>query len=262
MTGTVESHELILASVGSKHLALPADHLLMDVRYGDGAFLGDRQEAERLATELGAVMEGGRVPTSHVLIDTPQPNGSAVGNAMEVLEAIAVMRGDQAGIWDARALSEQRALVISLFELLMSRSFGRAVETDWRALGERMLGSGEVFRWFLRMLEAHGVDEETRRAVESDPARVIGPQVEPIPLRARRDGVLRRIDQRRLGNLINFRMGGGGNEIAGSFEPQSGILLAKRLGDAVSAGDVLCTVRSPLWNDQLHDELIEYFEIT
>lgn len=240
-TGTVETHPLLMSSIASKQLALPADHLLMDVRHGDGAFCATLEEGDRLGRDLSRLISAADVPCSYHLTDTVQPNGSAVGNALEVLEALAVMgRGLDRG-WEPRALEEQRGLVLELFTILMDRSFPGGDREAFRQLGRDMLASGRVFERFLDILAAHGVDGETRRQIREAPERVIGPTTEPVAIRASGAGALSRIDQRTLGFIVNFRMGGGGNEYAGNFDPRPGVILHKRMGDRVAEGDVICS---------------------
>jgi thymidine phosphorylase len=241
-TGTVESHPLLMSSIASKQLALPADHLLMDVRHGDGAFCATFAEGDRLGRDLTCLISAAGVPCSYHLTDTVQPNGSAVGNALEVLEALAVMgHGRDDRRWDPRALEEQRQLVLEFFAILMGRTFADRDREAFRRLGADTLASGRVFECFLDVLSAHGVGAETRRHLREAPARVIGPRTEPVAIRSPNDGALRRIDQRQLGYIVNFRMGGGGNEYAGSFDPRPGVILHKRIGDRVAAGEVICS---------------------
>lgn len=239
-TGTIECHPLLLSSIGSKQLALPADHLLMDVRYGSGAFCETREAGERLGADLVALLAEEGLACSYDLTDTVQPNGSAVGNALEVLEAIAVMTpGSDAG-WDVRALGEQRELVLRFFALLLSRTFPEVGYDGAVALGRSRFADGSVLRAFLDVLAAHGVSEDTRARLAADAAAVVAPQGDPVPVRAQRGGVLRRIDQHQLGFVVNFAFGGGGNEYGVSFDPRAGVLLRKRIGDAVGEGEVLC----------------------
>lgn len=164
-----------------------------------------------------------------------------MGNALEVLEALAVLAPAPPPGWDRRALDEQRGLVVRFFALLLSRTFPDASYDDCRALGAERLASGRALASFLELLAAHGVGAATREALLRDPWPVAGPRGDPLPVRAERSGRLRRVDQHRLGFVVNFALGGGGNEYGGAFDPRAGVLLRKRLGDPVAAGEELCT---------------------
>ncbi len=240
--GTIETNPLLVSSIASKQLALPADHLLMDVRYGDGAFCATRAAGERLGRDLVRLCTDGGTPSSYLLTDTIQPNGSAVGNALEVLEAIAVMAPQHSAGWEPRALDEQRMLVLRFFASLMAEVFPAHDERHYRALGAEQLASGAAFESFLHILEAHGVDASVRDGLRRNPRALVGPRVAPRVVRARHAGTLSAITQRALGFVVNFRLGGGGNEYAGEFDPRPGVLLHKRVGDRVEAGEVLCEV--------------------
>lgn len=239
-TGTIESHPLLLSSIASKQLAMPADHLLMDVRYGAAAFCETRAAGERLGADIARLLALEGLACSVQLTDTLQPGGSSVGNALEVLEALAVMSPSPPPGWDARALDDQRALVLQFFGLLLSRTFPDASYLSCVELGAERLASGRVLESFLEILAAHGVDESTRAAIVRDPWGVVGPSGEPAAVRAEGAGALKSIDQHRLGFIVNFAFGGGGNEYGCAFDPRAGVLLRKRIGDAVLPGDELC----------------------
>lgn len=265
ITGTIESHELIIASIASKMLALPADHLLMDVRYGDGAFIATYEDAQRLGTDLSQLISKGGVPCTFHLTDTAQPNGCAIGNALEVLEALAVMNKDFESKWDIRSINEQRDIILGFFELLMNYSFGESKEY-WRTLGEQLFEQGKVFESFLNILQAHKVDSDTIEQIKINPSNVIGPKTTPVQIAAKTVGTLRRIDQKKLGNIINFHLGGGGNDFVGEFTPNAGVILTKRLGDTIVEGEPLCFLHQSEQNtiteqSKIYEELVSCFEI-
>lgn len=240
-TGTVISPELIVSSIASKQLAIPADRLLLDVRYGPGAFLGSRMWAESVADRLVEILNAHGTPTLARFTDTPQPNGSAVGNALEVLEAIAIMGGKTEIDWERRWLAEQRHLVLFFFAELITAEFGGSSK-QWYERASRALDSGRVLGAFLDLLEVHGVELKVREGLMQDPSSLLLPSGTPIPVRSRRSGVLVKVDQRRLGEFVNFALGAGGNVYTGEFMPGNGVRIMKRLGDPVAEGDPLCWV--------------------
>jgi thymidine phosphorylase len=239
VTGTIESYELIVASIASKQLAVPADHLLLDVRYGDGAFLRSMAEARRCADGMIDIITAGGVACSAHLTDTPQPNGMGIGNALEVAEAIATMRFGAPVSWDPRALHEQRELVLTFYGLLMSRAFGTDTIDAWVEEARGWFESGEIARAFEALLSAHAVERATIAAIIHDPLTALGIVGNGIPILAERSGSLAGIDQRQLGHLVNFGLGAGGNEYGTEFSARSGVRLNVRKGDRVEAGQPL-----------------------
>ncbi len=245
VTGTIESRELIVSSIASKQLGIPANRLLLDVRFGPGSFIGSKEEAEITAGQMLHIMNGDGVPCFATFTDTLQPNGMAVGNALEVLEALAVMGIDPGGMWDERALLEQRTLVISSFAKLMSAEFPPKDESWWQRVATDKFGSGEVFQAFLRLLRAHGVPDGVLQALPVAPKRALLGNTKELPVLSDRTGRVCSIDQRSLGHFVNFQLGGGGNEYGASFVPTAGIVLSKRLTDTIAAGEPLCRIYVP-----------------
>lgn len=242
VTGTIESHELIVASIASKQLAVPADHLLLDVRYGEGAFLRSEAEARRCADAMLSVVAEGGVPCSAHLTDTPQPNGMAIGNALEVAEALATMGIGASSDWDARALREQRELVLTFYGLLMMRAHGSATTDAWVSEARGWFESGDVGLAFETLLEAHGVRPQTIDVLRQNSFGTLGLSEVHIPVASAREGRLLRIDQRRLGHLVNFGLGAGGNDYGGTFRSRAGVRLGFRIGDVVNKGQPLCWI--------------------
>lgn len=244
VTGTIESHELIVASIASKQLAVPADHLLLDVRYGEGAFLRSESQARRCADAMLSVIAEGGVPCSAHLTDTPQPNGMAIGNALEVAEALATMGIGASDDWDIRALREQRELVVTFYGLLMSRAHSSTNADIWMNEARGWFESGEVSVAFETLLRAHGVQRQTIDALRQNPFGSLGLSGVRIAAVSAHTGQLLPIDQRRLGHLVNFGLGAGGNDYGGTFRSRAGVRLGLRIGDHVNEGQPLCWVFS------------------
>jgi thymidine phosphorylase len=242
VTGTIESYELIVASIASKQLAVPADHLLLDVRYGEGAFLRSHKEARRCAEGMVSVISAGGVPCSAHLTDTPQPSGTAIGNALEVAEAMATMRANAANGWDPRALQEQRELVLTFYGLLMSRTFHTKSVEAWVEEARVWFESDEVALSFEALLSAHGVEPSTIDALTRDPLGALGIADRRVAVLSDRRGRLTHVDQRRLGHLVNFGLGAGGNDYGRAFRSGTGVRLNRRVGDLVALEQPLCFV--------------------
>jgi pyrimidine-nucleoside phosphorylase len=225
VTGTVESIPLIAASIMSKKLAEGLDGLVLDVKVGGGAFMKSRAAAEELASTLIAIGEQMGVPTRALLTPMDEPLGRAVGNALEVQEAYGILCGH--GPADVRALT----LALGV-EMLVLAGVGTAPEA--RARLEEALHDGRGRAKFLEMVQAQGGDPG---ALPDGLPRARGIS----ELRAERAGVVGGIDAEAVGEAA-VALGAGRLAVTDSVDPAVGFLLDKKVGDAVAAGDRLCTV--------------------
>jgi pyrimidine-nucleoside phosphorylase len=242
-TGTVESNPLIVASIASKQLTFPVHRLLLDVRVGPGAFLKDQSAGTTVGREISALVRREGISCSYTLTPTAQPSGSAIGNALEVAEAIAVMGGSDRG-WDPRALAEQRLIAVDFFAKLMAAEVTSMNSAEWARVAFEQLNTGAVLRHFAEVLNAHGVSASTATGLLRDPAMALAIPSESLLVRSTTAGVFRSLDQPGLGEIVNRILGAGGNEFEGSFDPTGGIVLGLRLGDVVRADEPLCRVFS------------------
>lgn len=241
ITGTVESEDLIISSIVSKQLAVPADRLILDVRYGPGAFLETRHCAEHIAQQMCVLLRDGGVPSLYTLIDTFEPNGMAIGNVYEVVEAICLIKDDNGGLWDQRALHEQKLLVVDFAVKLMLAEFSGRTPAEWARYCYSKFAGGDVWRSFRKLLLGHGVEEKTVEAIERDSFWLLKDRA-PQSLKAKTDGKVKEIDQKALGNIVNFELGGGGNEFAYKKDLYSGVILQVRTGDPVRAGQEIMKI--------------------
>ena len=222
VTGTVPSVALITASIMSKKIAETLDALVLDVKWGTGAFLGDLDKARELALSLCANGKRAGIATSALLSDMNQPLGRMVGNACEVAESIELMQGKgPADVWELTRELSAYVLV----------SVGRSVDLEQaRLLLQGHLDSGRVMERFEQMVAMQGGDlGQTRR---------LGRVTE---VRADRSGWLERIDGQRLGQGV-IVMGGGRMQAGQSIDPSVGLAMERRLGDRVEKGDVLVQI--------------------
>jgi pyrimidine-nucleoside phosphorylase len=241
-TGTVDSAPLIVSSIASKQLASPAHRLLLDVRFGAGAFLELRAGAAAVGAEIATLVETGGTSVDLMLTDTPQPTGTAIGNSLEVAEALAILSptADLAP-WDSRALSEQRTLVIKMYAKLLSSEFPTMDEHRWRIDAAARLDSGRALAGFQSMLRAHHVSSAVVSSLTSDPFATLVPH-RAITVRARSSGWVAIVDQKRLGSVVNLDLRSGTPVHSQSMVRSPGILLHARAGDKVDAGSPLCSV--------------------
>ena len=222
VTSTVESESFIVSSIVSKKVAEGSGTLVYDVKCGNGAFMRTLESARQLATRLVETTRAmGRVSTA-LITDMNQPNGATVGNALEVREAIDVMRG--AGPVDVREVT---------LELGAAMMVGCGAEREAgaaRATLEAALDSGKAFERFVAMVVAQGGDA---RAVERPDQLPSAPVVTAVP--SPRRGRVVGMDTFALGEL-SVAMGGGRRSKEDRIDPRVGFRMRVRIGDPVEAG--------------------------
>jgi pyrimidine-nucleoside phosphorylase len=229
-TATVESVPLIASSILSKKLAAGIDALVLDVKVGRGAFMKTLPEARLLArTSIDLCRTMGR-RCAALLTAMDAPLGFAVGNAVEVAESIEVLRGR--GPEDVRELTLQLGV-----EMLLLGGAAPDVPAARQRLA-RALSDGSALRRFAQIVEAQGGDPE---AVE-DPRRL--PQPAAVrEVRLERGGVLAALDAELVG-LAAVELGAGRARKEDRVDPAAGVLLRKRRGDEVRAGEVLAELHA------------------
>ncbi len=221
VTGTVESIPLITASVLSKKLAANLDALVMDVKVGGGAFMKTPDRAGQLADSIVRVGRQAGLPTSAIVSDMDQPLGSAVGNAIEVNEAVDVLRGS--GPEEVGELTVQLGAKL-LLEVGLVGDHQQACEKL-----RRTLDKGLAMEKFEQMIHAQG---GTLRC----PLQ-LAPTHEVI---AHRSGYLRSLDCTAIGRAV-VAMGGGRRRVDDSIDPSVGISLHVRVGDPIEQGQRILT---------------------
>lgn len=225
VTGTVESIPLIAASIMSKKLASGTDTILLDVTVGNGAFMKDIFQAEILAKLMVKIGKGLKRDTRAVLSNMEEPLGLAVGNALEVKEAIAALRGK--GPEDLMELCYICGGII-LVQAKLAESHQEA-----RAKLERVIADGSAFNLFVKMVEAQG----------GDTSFILNPDKFPlaqkiIPIKAGKAGYIKTIDALEIG-VSSMRLGGGRATIEDVIDMAAGIVLNKKVGERVKENEVL-----------------------
>lgn len=225
-TATVESIPLIVASILSKKYAGGAKVVVLDVKAGSGAFMRDAGQAIELAQALQATAQTLGLRAQCLVTDMDQPLGRTVGNALEVGEAAAILRGDEGGA--ARDLAV--ALVASALV-----TAGRCLDLETGQIdAERALTSGAAFSTAQRWFEAQGADPDVLVSGRGLPvAPVVQDVVWPGPA-----GYAVRVDARQLGELA-VRLGAGRKRKDDSIHPAVGLEVGVRVGDALEPGQVV-----------------------
>jgi thymidine phosphorylase len=225
VTATVESIDLITASILSKKLAAGLDGLVMDVKFGSGAFMARFDDAVALAESIATVAGGAGLPTTALLTDMNQVLGRSAGNALEVREAIEFLAG---GPRDGRLYEVTAALSAEL--LLLGGLAGDRDDALVRV--DKALASGAAAERFARMVRALGGPADLMEA----PDRHLGAAPIIREVRAMENGVVRSVDVRALG-LAVVALGGGRTRVQDPVDPAVGVTDAAGPGDAVGPGE-------------------------
>jgi pyrimidine-nucleoside phosphorylase len=229
VTGTVPSLPLIAASIMSKKLAAGADAIVLDVKCGRGAFMEKLEDARALARLMVAIGEGAGRSVTALITGMEQPLGNAVGNALEVREAIETLQGR--GPADFQELVERVAAEM----LLLGDPLCESLD-DARNRVQQAIASGAALEKLVAFVAAQGGDSLEIR----NPDRLPSAPVQRTLL-AGQDGYVHAIDAREVG-LTVVEMGGGRKEKGGAIDPGVGVVCHAKAGDQVKAGDLLCTV--------------------
>jgi pyrimidine-nucleoside phosphorylase len=231
-TATVDSVPLIASSVMSKKLAAGADAILLDVKCGRGAFIASVPEAEALADTLVRIgTKAGRETVAYVT-DMEQPLGRAVGNALEIKEAIETLAG--------RGPADLEALSLRLGAEMLRLAGHPPVDLD------RLLRDGSALRKFAQLIAA----QEGDASVIDDPRRLPAAPVQR-PVTARVAGYVARADALEIA-LAGKALGAGRDRKDAKIDLAVGIVLAKKVGDPVAAGEELAVIHARTTDDALN----------
>ncbi len=222
VTATVPSIPLIVSSIMSKKIAESLDRLVVDVKFGSGAFMKSRGEAESLARALGEVARRVGLDFHTRLTPMNQPLGQTIGNSLEVREAVDVLRGS--------GPPDVRALVLELAE---------TVAESPRNQLESWLDSGTAWQKFQSMVDAQGGDAAS--------LEFIGRTHEPAPIiadvPARRSGSINRVDAETLGRAA-LALGAGRKKASDKIDPAVGFDRIAKTGDTITEGEPLLRIHA------------------
>ena len=236
VTATVESMPLIIASILSKKLAAGLQGLVLDVKWGNGAFMAERGQATELARNLVQVAGGLGLPATALVTDMNQVLGRSAGNALEVQEAIDFLVGA-----DPVLSREPRVLELTLSLAAQALVLGGlATElTSARSQAEHALASGRAAEAFARMVAGLGGPRDVLQPGAN--GLVAAPIQRDLP--APRDGVLAAMDTRAIG-LALVALGGGRHSASDTVDARVGFSHILPLGQRVSAGQPLLRIHA------------------
>lgn len=230
VTGTVASIPLIVSSIMSKKLASGAGTIVLDVKTGSGAFMETDEGAFELARQMVAVGKLAGRNMAAVVTDMDQPLGYAVGNALEVKEAIAVLQG--------KDIPDLRELCLVLGSQILSRCGAAEDEAAARRALEQALADGSALKKLAEMVEAQGGDS----AAVYDPALLPTAPVQRS-VKAPVSGYIRSIHARGVGN-VSMILGGGRATKEDNIDQSVGVVLRAKVGARLTAGEELAVIHA------------------
>lgn len=231
VTATIDSIPLIASSVMSKKLACGAQAILLDVKYGDGAFMTELDGAKELARVMVDIGNGLGRKVKAALSSMDQPLGSAIGNALEFREAIEVLTGKKSDTALARVSRQLAAELLVMSEVCPNRKAADAKV-------EEMLSGGKAAEKLKEMIRHQDGDPE----IVDHPDKLPRAPVEHA-VKAPKGGYLKGIAARQLG-LAALGLGAGRLKKSDVIDPAVGIILQKRIGDKIASGDVLAVIHA------------------
>jgi pyrimidine-nucleoside phosphorylase len=230
VTGTVPSRPLIVSSIMSKKLASGADVIVLDVKTGSGAFMKTDDDAFALAEDMVRVGAGAGRKMAAVVTDMDQPLGYTVGNALEVREAISVLKGESGG--------DLLELCLTLGSNIMLLSGVAADEQEARSRLEQSIADSSALDKLAQFVRAQGGDEKQVYDPSTLPAAAI-----KLPVRAPLNGFVAAIRADSVG-LASLQLGGGRATKESEIDLAVGVVLEKKIGDAVRAGETLAVIHA------------------
>ena len=232
VTATVDSIQLITASILSKKLAAGLETLVLDVKVGNGAFMQSLEDARILARALVDVANGAGLPTSALITDMNQPLGDAAGNAVEIVNCLAFLAGRKAG-------TRLETVVLSFAAEMLVQARKAATLEEGEALVSAVLSSGRALEVFGRMVSSLGGPSD----FVENPSRYLPSAPVVIPVPAIRSGWLASCATRDLGMVV-VELGGGRTKPSDTINPAVGISDILPLGVRVEKGEPIAIVHA------------------
>ena len=230
VTATVDEISLITGSIMSKKLAAGTDAIVLDVTVGDGAFMKNKESALELAKSMVDIGKRADKKIAAVLTNMDEPLGFAVGNDLEVIEAIEALNGN--GPED---------LMTVVYELGSQMIVFSGIETNKDKAKELMkeaVSSGKAFAKFIEFIDAQGGDSSYAKDVKK-----FKPAAHVIPVNAEADGYVHAIKAEAIG-LASMSLGGGRETFDDVIDMAVGIVLNKKVGDEIKKGEPICFIHA------------------
>ena len=237
-SGTTESLPLITSSIMSKKIASGADIILIDIKVGKGALIKTKKDANTISTWMKAIGKRYNKKVVTIISDMNIPLSNSIGNALEVEEAMNVLRGEKGRLYDTSV--EIASLLISLAKKITVNDAQEEVENS--------IKSGKAYKKFLEFVSNQGGDIKKLK---------INAKIKVI--KSEKNGILKNIDALKIGELA-LKLGAGKINDRETIDYSAGVKLYKEIGDKVKKGDILAAIYTNK-NVKLSNEDINCFEV-
>lgn len=228
VTATVDSIPLIASSIMSKKLASGSDTILLDIKYGEGAFMHTVEDAKRLGQTMISIGKKLGKNTVVMITDMNQPLGNTIGNALEVREAVETIKGN--------GPKDFTELIMCAGEIMLMQAGKVSSKEEARKMLEEKISSGEAFKKLEQMVEYQGGNVEQIRNTD------LLPQAKFITeMKAKEEGYVENIHSMGLG-VLSMKLGGGREKKDDIINHAVGLEMNAKKGDYVKKGDILCKV--------------------
>ena len=249
VTATVNSIPLIASSIMSKKIASGSDAIVLDVKVGAGAFMKDIESAKELAKAMVEIGNNVGRETVAIISDMNQPLGFAIGNALEVKEAIDTLRGQGPKDLEELCLSLGSKMVVLAKH---AKNVGEA-----RKMLEEVIENGKALEVFKEFVTAQGGDA----SVIDNPSKLAAAKFE-IPVVAKEDGYIAEIEADSIGTAAMI-LGAGRATKEADVDLAVGLMLHKKIGDEVKKGDIIVTIHSNRENvEDVMERIYASYEIS
>ena len=247
VTGTIKSIPLIASSIMSKKLASGADVICLDVKFGSGAFMKTTDEAIELSNEMISLANQAGKKAVCFITDMESPLGKAIGNRLEVLEAINCLKG--------KGPKDLENICTEIVSYMVFVSGIRNSKEEAKKLVYEKLRDGSAYNKFLEFINAQGATTNT-----FDESFVSCKEI--IPLLSKKEGYIAKIDALTLG-LVSMRLGAGRETKEDSIDPNVGIVLNHQCNEYVKVGEPLLYIyKNDKWDENIISDLYNAYSFS
>lgn len=242
VTATVDSIPLISSSIMSKKLAAGSDTILLDVKYGKGAFMHTVEDAKKLAKTMISIGKSLGKNTMAMITDMNAPLGRTIGNALEIKEAVLTLKGQ-----GEESFTE---FIISAAKIMLMQGKIKSDEAEADKMLRENIKNGKAFLKFKEMVRSQGGNVD-----QIDDLDLLPKSKHIEDMKSKEEGYISKINSEELG-ILSMKLGGGRKKKEDKINYAVGIIMDKKVGDYVKIGDSLGQIH---YDDLLDKKLIDSF---
>jgi len=228
VTATVESIPLICASIMSKKIAEGAKHIILDVKFGNGAFIENYDDAKKLAEKMVNIGKMFKRKMTAILSDMNTPLGNAIGNSLEVIQAVEVLKGN--------IKNDFYQLCIELSSLMIYSSGAAKDKETAKKLAEKQIVSGKAIKKFRQIIESQNGNSKV-----IDDYSLFGQSKNILAVKSEKSGYVNSMNARNFG-IASCMLGAGRLKKEDAVDHTAGITINKKTGDFVKSGETLAKI--------------------